>query len=395
MKDGNKGKGLTLWLSILFLATLACQTINSGSETPNTAATAVQQTLQADQGGNADPGGLQPISPADLTATSNAAAVAANQTPAGSPPTATTQTQVQAPTPVPPTATSIPCDKVSFVKDVSIPDDTKMTPGSAFTKTWRLKNAGSCPWTSGYKLVFDRGDAMGGPKDVLLTTGSVAPGQTIDVSVNLTAPANPGTYQGFWKLRNPSGVLFGWGDKADSAFWVKIEVEAAAQQPPASSKKQVTLQATWNSGSVASDGTDTPSYLPGDDPLDIPWDTYLEFDLTNIPGTATIHSAILDLSCAVLDGTPFADLGELGVFYYYYGNFDPVVLSQGPSQLADYLGSITSCPGMSLDITSSLQANIAPAYYQVVMLFQFTPDNNGDSDVIEIIAPNLKIEYTP
>jgi hypothetical protein len=274
-----------------------------------------------------------------------------------------------------------------------------MTAGDAFTKTWRLKNIGSCTWTSGYKLVFDRGDAMGGPAEVQLTTGTVAPGQTVDVSVNLKAPAQTGTYQGYWKLRNASGVLFGWGDKASSAFWVKIKVEAAAQQqpqnPPPSNKKTITLQATWNSGTVATDGASTGSFLPGDDVADIAWNTYLDFDLTGIPGTATIHSATLDLSCTVLDGAPFADLGDLGVFYYYYGNFDPAVLSQGPAQLGDFLGTMTSCPGKSLDITASLQANIAPAYYQIVMLFQFAPDNNADSDVVQINTPKIVVEYTP
>lgn len=389
-------KYLALCAAMLCLAILACQVVGGPAADPDAAATAIQQTLQAQQAGNTSPGGLQPISPADLTATSIAAANQPAATPLGSGhPTVTIQSNPQATTAVPPTATPIPCDKVSFVKDVTVPDDTKLQTGSAFTKTWRLQNAGSCTWTSGYKLVFDHGDGMGGPKDVQLTTGTVAPGQTIDVSVNLTAPANPGTYQGFWKLRNPSGVLFGWGDKANSAFWVKIVVEAAAQQPPANTKKQVTLQATANSGTVASDGADSPTFLPGDDILDIAWITYLDFEISSIPHTATIHSATLDLSCTVMDGNPFVDLGELGVFYTIYGNFDPAVLSQGPSPFLGDLGGITSCPGQPLDITTSLQANLAPAHYQVVMLFQFAPDNMGDNDAIQIGAPTLKVEYTP
>ncbi len=395
----NIRKLLITCVSILLFVALACQAASGVSDL---SATAVQQTVEAaaQQGGTGPAGGLQPISPADLTATSvAAAAVAANQTPTstatGNQPTATTQTQAQAPTPVPPTATSIPCDKVSFVKDVTIPDDTKLTPGSAFTKTWRLKNAGSCPWTSGYKLVFDRGDAMAGPQEVQLTTGSVAPGQTIDVSVNLTAPAKDGTYQGFWKLRNPSGVLFGWGDKSDSAFWVKIKVEAAAQQPPASSKKQVTLSATANGGSVDPNGLSLPIYIPGDDIADLSWTSFMEFSIVDIPSGATINAATLDLSCAVRDGTPFADLGPVGVFYSYYGNFDPAVLSQGNFPLTEHLGTVNACPGGSLNVTASLQANLGPPYYQIAVLFQFGTDSNADDDFIEVTAPTLKVEYTP
>lgn len=141
-------------------------------------------------------------------------------------------TETQQPPPVDPpaasltpsfTATETPCDQMSFVKDVSIPDGTEFAPGESFTKTWRLKNTGSCTWTSGYSLVFDSGDAMGAPATVQLTTGTVAPEQEIDVSVELTAPDDPGEYQGDFKLRNPGGIIFGWGSESKS-FWVKIEV---------------------------------------------------------------------------------------------------------------------------------------------------------------------------
>jgi hypothetical protein len=122
-----------------------------------------------------------------------------------------------------PTPTEIPCDRLTFVKDVTIPDGTEFSPGETFKKTWRLRNSGSCTWTSGYSLVFDSGNAMGAPAAQQLTSSTVAPDQEIDVSVNLTAPEEGGTYRGDFKLRNPSGIVFGWGEEAKS-FWVEIEV---------------------------------------------------------------------------------------------------------------------------------------------------------------------------
>lgn len=124
-----------------------------------------------------------------------------------------------------PTATPIPCDHVDFGDniDVTIPDGTEIDPGEGFTKTWRLKNGGSCTWTSGYELVFDRGDKMGAPSSKKLTSDTVEPGEEIDVSVDLTAPDDPGEYRGYFKLRNPNGVLFGWGEQ-NKPFWVDIEV---------------------------------------------------------------------------------------------------------------------------------------------------------------------------
>jgi len=124
-----------------------------------------------------------------------------------------------------PTQTPIPtpCDAAQFVTDVTIVDDSTVFTGAEFTKTWRLRNSGTCTWTSGYQLVFDHGDRMSAPDAAMVTSGTVPPGSTVDVSVTLKAPPDAGTYQGYFKLRNPSGVLFGIGADGNTAFWVKIK----------------------------------------------------------------------------------------------------------------------------------------------------------------------------
>ena len=139
-------------------------------------------------------------------------------------------------TPVPATRTPLPtstavtyCDWVTFLKDVNIPDGTVMGPGEVFTKTWRLQNRGTCTWTSDYYLVFTGGTQMGDTLAVRLP-GTVAPGQTVDVSVPLTAPNSQGRQVGYWMLRNPNGVLFGYGNNAEKAFYVDIKV---AKRTPA------------------------------------------------------------------------------------------------------------------------------------------------------------------
>lgn len=142
------------------------------------------------------------------------------------PPTAIpTSTPVPATNTPPPTATAVTyCDWVSFVKDVTVPDGTTFSPGETFTKTWRLKNRGTCTWTPDYMLVYTSGTQMGGTTAVRLP-GYVSPGQTVDVSVTLTAPDTSEKYVGYWMLRNPSGALFGYGDKANQAFYVEIKVK--------------------------------------------------------------------------------------------------------------------------------------------------------------------------
>ena len=136
-------------------------------------------------------------------------------------PTSNVPTRTNIPNTVPPlpSATSN-CNLMDFIADVTIPDGTAMTPGQTFTKTWRLKNAGTCAWTTSYAIVFAGGNSMNGPTTQALA-GIVNPGQTVDVSVNLTAPTATGDFTGNWKIRDASGVLFG-------QFFVQIKVQNPA-----------------------------------------------------------------------------------------------------------------------------------------------------------------------
>lgn len=123
-----------------------------------------------------------------------------------------------------PTGTVAPTYKAGFVTDVTIPDNTVMEPGETFKKTWRLRNDGTATWNSNFKLVFISGDAMGGPASKTIGQ-TVAPGQTIDLSVDLTAPSTAKTYTGNWMLQTDTGTNFGIGPAATSSFYVKIVVE--------------------------------------------------------------------------------------------------------------------------------------------------------------------------
>jgi len=124
------------------------------------------------------------------------------------------------------TSTPLPCNRASFVEDVTIPDNKEIDADTDFTKTWRLRNNGSCTWTSGYVVIFDHGDRMNAPDTVQLTGGTVAPGATVDVSITLRAPTTSGTYQGYFKIRSPDNIVFGINTDGQGPFWVKIVVPA-------------------------------------------------------------------------------------------------------------------------------------------------------------------------
>jgi Ig-like domain from next to BRCA1 gene len=118
--------------------------------------------------------------------------------------------------------TSVPCYSMGFVKDITIPDGTKMTAGETFTKTWRLQNTGTCTWTTSYFLRFDSGNQMNADMHTPFPK-SVAPGALVDISVKMTAPSTAGTYVGNYKIKAADGTIFGAGAGSVPIF-VKIVV---------------------------------------------------------------------------------------------------------------------------------------------------------------------------
>lgn len=127
------------------------------------------------------------------------------------------------PTRIPPTATPIPCYQVTFVQDITIPDGTKIVAGNSFTKTWRIRNSGSCTWDTRFDITFVDGTQMSSTK-VWDLAKEVKPGETVDISIDLTVPSTVGSYQANFQMVNPNGVRFGTGPDSKGSFWVKIQV---------------------------------------------------------------------------------------------------------------------------------------------------------------------------
>lgn len=134
------------------------------------------------------------------------------------PPEAPTDTPAAEPTTE--TATDTPGDTASctpdanFVADVTIPDGTLVEPGETITKTWRIRNSGTCTWDSSYtweQLNFGETKLNAAAESTPLT-GEIAPGQTYDLSVSLTlaADAAVGSSQvARFQMRSGAGDLFG------------------------------------------------------------------------------------------------------------------------------------------------------------------------------------------
>ena len=79
---------------------------------------------------------------------------------------------------------------------------------------------------------------------------SVAPGAQIDISVNMVAPVNPGSYQGYWKMKNASGSFF------NDSVYVLITVGSGGVTPTVTAGTPVGSQTPTSTGIPSNPITD-------------------------------------------------------------------------------------------------------------------------------------------
>lgn len=167
---------------------------------------------------------------AATVAAQNTAEIPNTETP--SVPGIATQTPAQLLTPLAPLASPTPplntskaeCAKASMESE-TIVDGTIFKPGEQFTKTWQITNTSTCVWDTSYKIVFWDGDILGGGY-VYNLPQIAGPGQTIPISLVLTAPTSDGSYRSEWKLQTPDKINFGVG-AYNAAFYTEIVVSSA------------------------------------------------------------------------------------------------------------------------------------------------------------------------
>src|SRR5512138_434540 len=83
------------------------------------------------------------------------------------------------------------CYQAQFVADITVPDGTRYNPDTAFKKTWRLRNIGTCTWNTNDVMFFESGAQMGPTASVSMPQVT-APGNTVDISVDMKAPSAAG-----------------------------------------------------------------------------------------------------------------------------------------------------------------------------------------------------------
>ena len=106
-----------------------------------------------------------------------------------------------------PTRSATCSNQMTYVRDDTYNDGTVVTPGTTFLKEWEVINNGDCNWDDRYSLFFISGDQMNAPDSV--TIPHIPVGAKGKVSVELTAPEEPGEYRSEWKLFDSNNRFFG------------------------------------------------------------------------------------------------------------------------------------------------------------------------------------------
>jgi uncharacterized protein YkwD len=226
-----------LLLTAILLITLAFYGCTGGQSTSPTSVpveqTATQRTVEATNTPTAELRNTSTptATPVSETLTDEPTATA-EPTPTSTPePTTTTDSGAATPTEEPTQnpgeqATPDPkpdCEEIAaFYGDVTVPDDTLFRQGEGFVKTWKVRNEGTCTWDSDYSLVFAGGAQMSGIAASPLP--DAAPGDIVEISIDLTAPSRGGTYVGNWMFSDPYGEWFGVGATRKGEIWVRIAV---------------------------------------------------------------------------------------------------------------------------------------------------------------------------
>jgi uncharacterized protein YkwD len=235
---------ITKLFIVTTLITLALSACNGGTPTETAAAVPAAETLAA----TATVAVAITESPA-ITETSTTPSVAVSAT----------QTSATQPTMTPTLGTPFPTNpadctnSASFVADITIPDNTDVAGGTKFTKIWRIANNGTCVWNPTYTLTHYSDETLGAPSSVPLPI--TYPGQTADISIDLTAPNSTGTHRGNYVIKNPASLIMKVGD--DSRLWVIINVSVTTAATAASTTTNVAATATsaTAAGSVTATST--------------------------------------------------------------------------------------------------------------------------------------------
>jgi hypothetical protein len=109
--------------------------------------------------------------------------------------------------PVTPPSPCLAPNAAAFFWTENYPDNTRVTRGTTFEKTWTIKNTGSCAWTGTFALRYQsntRG-VISTSQAPVYVQGTILPQGMFTFRVPMRAPSAAGTYREDWRLTDANG----------------------------------------------------------------------------------------------------------------------------------------------------------------------------------------------
>jgi hypothetical protein len=211
----------------------------------------------------------------------------------------------------------------------------------------------------------------------------------------LTAPSTPGSYKGFWQIRDQNGIVFG---VSTGSFWV--EIKAVAPTPTATITPTVTVTPTLppavnsinapvvagESGSVRSDGSVFTFVNVGDTDSNTSQQGFVSFDISSLPSGANVLEVKVNFSNYDTLGSPFA-LGCLRLYPHNYGTVDASDFTGGSPSGAVVrwcnTGELSTTSFSAPDLKPTIQAAAGTSRVRFRLQFnEAATNNNGASDMV-------------
>ena len=114
-------------------------------------------------------------------------------------------------------------NKAGFVADTTIPDGTKLTVGEWVTKTWLLRNVGTCFMNENYKILWED-ETIVNPQEMFDIGVNLAPGEEGEVSISFRVQGDGDTKIGFI-LSDTEGKTFRLGERGRGELWIDYVAE--------------------------------------------------------------------------------------------------------------------------------------------------------------------------
>lgn len=177
--------------------------------------------------------------------------------------------------------------------------DTLLPPDKGFVMSWDFKNAGTCIWTSDYKMIFDSGERLTEADSfgIIPEGNKIQPGETLTVTIQMKAPSAAGTYESTFKMIDPQGkhvIIPGVITKVGTPSTGNIPAPGDLRYEYSCVPGLVTISLRWKDRSDNEDGFRI--YRDGTKVTDLPAGSTSYDDLLAAPGSYAYAVAAFNAS---------------------------------------------------------------------------------------------------